>query len=82
MALGAAAAPTIAKQAKKICKQAKKEDVIIYTVAFQAPTSAQNLLKKCATSSDEHYFNATTGTALKDAFEAIAIQIRNLRLSS
>ena len=69
-------------QAKKICKQAKKEDVIIYTVAFQAPTSAQNLLKKCATSSDEHYFNATTGTALKDAFEAIAIQIRNLRLSS
>lgn len=68
-------------QAKTICKKAKKEDVIVYTVAFQAPSSAQKLLKACATSND-HYFNATTGTALKDAFGAIAIAIRNLRLSS
>ncbi|MCB1474107.1 MAG: VWA domain-containing protein [Rhodobiaceae bacterium] len=69
-------------QAKKVCKEAKDKGVIIYSVAFQAPASAQNLLKKCATSETQHYFNATTGEALKNAFEAIAIEIRNLRLSS
>lgn len=69
-------------QAEKLCTKAKNKGVIIYSVAFQAPGSAQTLLKNCATSSDNHYFSASTGQALKDAFEAIAIQIRNLRLSS
>lgn len=70
------------KQAKDVCAEAKKKNVIIYSVAFKAPSSAQNLLKTCATSADKHYFNTTTGDSLKNAFEAIAIEIRNLRLSS
>ncbi|MFN0265082.1 vWA domain-containing protein [Tepidamorphus sp. 3E244] len=70
------------KQAEKLCKRAKKEDIVVYAVAFKAPPTAQTLLKDCATTSTDHYFNATTGEALKDAFGAIAIQIRNLRLTS
>ncbi len=69
------------QQARTLCTEAKQEGVIIYSVAFQAPQSAQNTLRHCATSETDHYFETSTGGALKDAFEQIANEIRNLRLS-
>ena len=68
-------------QARNLCAAAKQDGIIIYSVAFRAPWSARNLLRQCATTSQNHYFETSTGGALRDAFEAIAIEIRNLRLS-
>jgi len=57
-------------QTLKTCDDAKNAAVEIYTVAFQAPSSGQQLLKKCA-SSALHYFNATNANDLINAFKYI-----------
>ena len=69
------------RQARRVCRNAKRDGVIIYSVAFRAPGSAKNTLRRCATTQADHYFETSTGNALKNAFEAIANEIRNLRLS-
>ena len=54
------------------CNKAKTNDNIeIYTIAFQAPSRGQKLLRNCATSA-EHYFNSTNSAELIAAFEKIA----------
>ena len=57
-------------QTLKICDEAKNAAVEVYAVAFQAPASGQQLLKKCA-SSAQHYFNATNANDLINAFRYI-----------
>ncbi|MEM7069914.1 MAG: vWA domain-containing protein, partial [Pseudomonadota bacterium] len=54
----------------KTCNKAKKNNITIYTVAFQAPQQGQNLLKACA-SSENHYFNATNSEELISVFQHI-----------
>ena len=59
-----------ANKARNQCRRAKRENITIYSVAFQAPAAGQALLKYCATSSD-HYFNAESSTELLAAFRQI-----------
>ena len=58
------------KQTLKTCTKAKNAGVEVYTVAFQAPASGQQLLKACA-SSTLHYFKATNAKDLINAFRFI-----------
>lgn len=69
------------QQSKKLCQNMKKEGVIVYSVAFQAPKSGREVLKTCATSAD-HYFNAKDGTQLKQAYADIASQLTSLRITN
>ena len=59
----------------------KKEGVIVYSVAFQAPKGGKDVLKSCATSADTFY-DAKDGTQLKQAYADIASQLSNLRLTN
>ncbi|MEM8876475.1 MAG: pilus assembly protein [Pseudomonadota bacterium] len=68
-------------QGRSLCRNIKREGITIYTVAFRAPGNAEAFMRDCATSG-EHYFNASSGTALRRSFEEIANRIRALRLSS
>jgi Flp pilus assembly protein TadG len=61
------------------CTLAKNNGVIIYGIAFQAPTTGQTQIKNCATS-NAHYFNAQ-GLQIQSAFRAIASNISQLRLT-
>ena len=63
-----------------LCALAKSDsrNVIIYTIAFSAPTSAQNQMRKCA-SSDSHYYAASPEN-ISEVFQSIARQVRQLRL--
>ena len=61
------------------CSLAKNNDVIIYGIAFEAPTAGQTQIKNCA-SSPAHYFNAQ-GLQIQSAFRAIANNISQLRLT-
>lgn len=64
-----------------LCDAAKHDnDVIIYTIAFEAGPTARDIMKKCA-SSPSHYFNASNGAELKEAFSSIASSITRLRLT-
>jgi Flp pilus assembly protein TadG len=67
-------------QAKKLCDAAKAEHIVIYTVAFQAPTQGQEILNYCATSAD-HAFEPENGQELKDAYSMIAKSISDLRIT-
>ena len=58
------------------------DKVVVYTVGLQVGNSnaIKNFLRTCASSTDHAIF-ANTGDELIAAFEQIAIQISNLRLS-
>lgn len=67
-------------------KQAKAGNpgIIIYSIAFQAPASAEATLRNCAnadTASTTYFYSASSGQELRDAFRAIAASITNLRIS-
>lgn len=67
-------------QAKRLCSNMKSENVIVYSVAFQAPPEAESLLRDCATSSS-HYFPASSNAELFAAFRTISERLAALRLS-
>ena len=68
-------------QARTLCDNAKAAGVIIYSVAFQAPQSGQDVLSYCA-SGPEFFFDPTTGQQLQDSYRAIAASISDLRIKS
>jgi hypothetical protein len=64
------------------CQNAKDDDVIIYTVAFDVPddSSSKTLLSGCA-SDPSYYYDAGNETELLAAFSAIGDSISLLRIS-
>ena len=62
-----------------LCSRVKEQGVVIYTVAFEAPTIGRNLLRDCA-SSPNHAFDVD-GLEIASAFSSIATSIRKLRLT-
>ncbi len=62
-----------------LCAAAREQGIIIYTVAFEAPSGGQAALQDCA-SSPSHYFDVA-GTDISAAFSAIASDIRALKLT-
>jgi Flp pilus assembly protein TadG len=64
-----------------VCQGMRANDVTVYTVSFDAPQGAIDLLSECA-SSENHFFN-TGGDALVASFDSIAthVQTQTLRLT-
>jgi hypothetical protein len=62
------------------CTNVKNQGIALYTIAFDTSSHRRQLLADCATSS-AHAYTADDATDLKDAFEAIADQIRTPYLS-
>jgi hypothetical protein len=70
-----------ASQALKTCQAMKDKGIIVFTVGFDLDSqSAKDLMKQCATS-EAYAYIASNGTALKEAFRSIAINISRLRIS-
>ncbi len=53
---------------------------LVLGLAFQAGTHAESVMRDCATAGG-YYFNAQNGTALNQAFSAIATNITKLRMT-
>ncbi|WP_299349721.1 pilus assembly protein TadG-related protein [uncultured Shimia sp.] len=66
------------QQTKHICDAIKDEGVFVYTIGFEAPRKGQAVLEDCA-STPNHFFEAD-GAEIGDAFSAIAVSIRQLKL--
>ncbi len=62
-----------------LCTAVKQQGIVVYTVAFEAPTAGRNLLRSCASSSN-HAFDVN-GLEIRSAFASIATSIRKLRLT-
>ncbi|MBI3438357.1 MAG: pilus assembly protein TadG [Proteobacteria bacterium] len=69
-------------QALAVCNAMKQQGVTVYTVGFdlQGDANAISLLTNCA-SNPQHFYNAATGADLQAAFQDIARQITQLRIS-
>ncbi|MEO1703037.1 MAG: pilus assembly protein [Pseudomonadota bacterium] len=67
-----------------LCGEMQSRGIKVYTIAFDAPTNAAQLMQDCATPNtvqSQHYFNATDKSELENAFQAIAKDIQSLRLT-
>jgi len=62
-----------------ICQAAKDQNVIVFTIGFEAPSRGEAVLEACA-SSPSHFFDVN-GLEISDAFSSIASSIRKLRLT-
>lgn len=71
--------PEMDGELQQICNLTKQQGVLIYGIAFSAPTRGITTVRNCA-SSDGHFFLSTNNTALNAAFQAIATNITQLRL--
>ena len=66
--------------AKKFCDAMRAKGVVVYTIAFKAPSSGEEILKYCGDGSGG-FFNANSGQELTDAYKTIATNISDLRLA-
>lgn len=73
--------PAMDAELSQICGVTKQQGVLIYGIAFSAPARGQTVVRNCA-SSDGHYFASSNNTALNAAFQAIATNITQLRLTN
>jgi hypothetical protein len=64
------------------CTAARDAGIEVYGIAFAAPASGQAQILGCSSSPEEnYYFNATDNAKLMEAFNAIATDISDLRLT-
>ncbi|NUH64833.1 Tad domain-containing protein [Sulfitobacter sp. S0837] len=64
---------------ENICDAAKAKGIVIWSIGFEVNEHGASVMKDCA-SSDSHFFRVE-GVEIVDAFEAIARQINQLRLT-
>ena len=62
-----------------LAKNQQPRPVIVFTIAFEAPSLAEQQMRDCA-SSPSHFFVADGGS-ISDVFQNIARQINQLRLT-
>lgn len=77
----ASSAPGQDAELRQICDVTKRQGVLIYSIAFDAPPRGIAATRNCA-SSDAHFFLSTNNRALDVAFQAIATNITQLRLTN
>lgn len=68
------------EQARALCTGMKAKGIEVYTVGFEVSSSAESLLKACATSTS-HAFLANSGEELIRVFKGIGERSLSLRLS-
>jgi hypothetical protein len=67
-------------QLQATCEQARSEGVMVFGIAFQAPANGETQIRSCSTN-NSYYFDAANGDALNSAFDQIATNLSQLRLT-
>ena len=65
----------------RVCEAAKAKGVLIYGIAFEAPTAGARAIKDCASSPASTYFFDAKGLEIRTAFVLIASNLSQLRLT-
>ncbi|MEY4871046.1 MAG: hypothetical protein RLZZ563_376, partial [Pseudomonadota bacterium] len=73
--------PDMDAELQQICTATKTQGILIYGIAFSAPARGITTTRNCA-SSTGHFFSSTSTAALNAAFQAIATNITQLRLTN
>ena len=62
-----------------LCNMARDNGVVVFTIAYMAPSSAQDDMRTCAYDGDTHYFNVDS-LDINYAFQEIATTINKIKL--
>ncbi|UAB89928.1 VWA domain-containing protein [Ruegeria sp. SCSIO 43209] len=62
-----------------LCEEAEEDNVIIFSIAFEAPYGVKQMLKDCAIKPARYY--EATGNQIERVFDSISTSIQNLRLT-
>jgi Putative Flp pilus-assembly TadE/G-like len=73
------ATTTMDTQLAAMCSKARDNNVIVFGIAFEAPTNGKDIIRACST--DNAHFYDASGLEIRTAFRAIAAQISQLRLT-
>lgn len=77
-------------QSVELCRAMHAQGVVVYTVGFDLGSdtgrpnvidSALDVMEACATNKNTHFFQANSGSDLKEAFRAIGRDITRLRIA-
>jgi Flp pilus assembly protein TadG len=68
------------EQARAMCDEIRKENILVFSVAFQAPPTGEDVLRYCA-SEPGAFFNADSTEQLGEAYKSIASTLSELRLT-
>ncbi|MEZ5775243.1 MAG: pilus assembly protein [Hyphomicrobiaceae bacterium] len=71
---------TSSDQALDLCEAIRDAGVQVFTVAFQAPATAEQMLRDCSASTS-NFFVADNTAELREAFQTIATRLQKLRLT-
>ncbi len=67
---------------RSLCAQAEAEEVLIFSIAYQAPADARQLLRDCAVEDGRYYeVGGTDARTIAEVFDSISATIQNLRLT-
>lgn len=66
---------------RSLCAQAETEEVLIFTIAYEAPDGVKPLLKDCAVEDGRFYDTSADGRSIEEVFASISATIQNLRLT-
>lgn len=70
---------TMDSQLQTVCNTARTRNVLVYTIAFEAPTAGQTQLRSCATTTSRYYI--ASSVTISQVFASIAGNISKLRLT-
>ncbi|NEY91592.1 vWA domain-containing protein [Tabrizicola oligotrophica] len=70
---------TMDSQLQTTCTQAKNAGVVVYGIAFEAPTNGRTQISRCA-STPQHFY-AAQGAEIGTAFDSIASNLSMLKLT-
>ena len=64
-----------------ICKAARDQGVLIYTISFQAPTRGQDAMRDCAGTENPSRYSDVEGLNISSAFDDVLAAVSKLRLT-
>lgn len=69
------------RQAIDLCTEMKAKGVVVFSVAFDAPSAAKETLEQCASPGIDYYADASNEAELEAAFNKFASKLSELRLA-
>lgn len=70
---------TMNNHLQTVCNTARSANVVVYSIAFEAPPVGQTALRNCASTASRYY--VATPTTISQVFSSIAGNITKLRLT-
>jgi len=64
-----------------LCTQAAEQQVVIFSIAYEAPNAVKPMLRDCAVEDSRFYEAGSDSRSIEEVFDSISASIQNLRLT-